>query len=70
MVYISRLFLWFNFNREKLLRFLPVILSATFIANAAYAQSFDPRSSANQVEIPNIGSGIGLLDQTKRKIYW
>ncbi|MGN5754361.1 M48 family metalloprotease [Acinetobacter calcoaceticus] len=47
------------------MRFLPVILSATFIANASYAQPFDPQPSASQVEIPNIGGGIGLLDQQK-----
>ncbi|MGE8552206.1 MAG: hypothetical protein ACN6NN_15000, partial [Acinetobacter calcoaceticus] len=46
---------------------MPVILSAAFIANASYAQSFDPQPSASQVEIPNIGSGIGLLDQQKEK---
>ncbi len=49
------------------MRFLPIILSTAFITNASYAQPFDPQPSANQVEIPNIGSGIGLLDQQKRK---
>ncbi len=49
------------------MRFLPIILSTAFITNASYAQPFDPQPSANQVEIPNIGSGIGLLDQQKEK---
>ncbi|MHC0017259.1 M48 family metalloprotease [Acinetobacter pittii] len=46
---------------------MPIILSTAFITNASYAQPFDPQPSANQVEIPNIGSGIGLLDQQKEK---
>ncbi len=49
------------------MRFLPIILSTAFITNASYAQPFDPQPFANQVEIPNIGSGIGLLDQQKEK---
>lgn len=46
---------------------MPIILSTAFITNTSYAQPFDPQPSANQVEIPNIGSGIGLLDQQKEK---
>ena len=66
MFYISRLFDGLILL-EKHLRFLPIILSTAFITNASYAQPFDPQPSANQVEIPNIGSGIGLLDQQKEK---
>ncbi len=55
------------FNREELLKFLPVILSLAFITNASYADPFDSKPSSGQVEIPNIGGGIGLLDQQKEK---
>ena len=51
------------------MKFLPVILSLALITNASYANPFDPKPASGQVEIPNIGSGIGLLDQQK-KIYW
>lgn len=53
--------------REELLKFLPVILSLALITNASYANPFDPKPVSGQVEIPNIGSGIGLLDQQKEK---
>ncbi|MDN8220560.1 M48 family metalloprotease [Acinetobacter baumannii] len=46
---------------------MPVILSLALITNASYANPFDPKPASGQVEIPNIGSGIGLLDQQKEK---
>lgn len=49
------------------MKFLPVILSLALITNASYANPFDPKPASGQVEIPNIGSGIGLLDQQKEK---
>ncbi|MGM7312421.1 hypothetical protein ACOI3P_22350, partial [Acinetobacter baumannii] len=38
---------------------MPVILSLALITNASYANPFDPKPVSGQVEIPNIGSGIG-----------
>ncbi|MFI8026184.1 hypothetical protein ACFMI7_21010, partial [Acinetobacter baumannii] len=40
---------------------MPVIFSLALITNASYANPFDPKPASGQVEIPNIGSGIGLL---------
>ncbi|MGK8803798.1 M48 family metalloprotease [Acinetobacter seifertii] len=45
------------------MKFLPVILSLAFITNASYADPFDPKPASGQVEIPNIGSGVGLIDR-------
>ncbi|EXE41022.1 hypothetical protein J573_0153 [Acinetobacter baumannii 1546444] len=45
------------------MKFLPVILSLALITNASYANPFDPKPAYGQVEIPNIGSGVGLINR-------
>ncbi len=65
---MNGLFVSLIFNREELLKFLPVILSLAFITNASYADPFDSKPASGQVEIPNIGNGIGLLDQQKKNL--
>ncbi|MDC4963248.1 M48 family metalloprotease [Acinetobacter baumannii] len=45
------------------MKFLPVILSLALITNASYANPFEPKPASGQVEIPNIGSGVGLINR-------